>query len=80
MFPMAKVIPIVQEGALRCGSVSELARRLGRHRSALLKWTRVPANLVVAFEAATGIDRERARPDLYFRIPSGDSTNVRSHR
>jgi TorA maturation chaperone TorD len=47
------------------GGVSELARQLSISQPSVSNWTRVPAERVVAVEAATGIDRAVLRPDLY---------------
>ncbi|HEU5017461.1 MAG TPA: Cro/CI family transcriptional regulator [Pseudolabrys sp.] len=52
------------------GSVSELARQIGISQPSVSNWTRVPAERVIAVEAATGIDRTVLRPDLY----GGDET------
>ncbi len=48
--------------------ISELARQIGISRQAIHLWQRagqIPAEYVVAIEAATGIPREMLRPDLY---------------
>jgi DNA-binding transcriptional regulator YdaS (Cro superfamily) len=42
-----------------------VARALGVTRGAVTKWRQVPAERVLAVEKATGIPRERLRPDLY---------------
>lgn len=47
--------------------VSALAERISITASAVSQWRRVPAERVLAVEAATGIPRERLRPDLYAR-------------
>jgi TorA maturation chaperone TorD len=47
------------------GGVSELARRLGISQPSVSNWQRIPADRVLAVEAATGIDRATLRPDLY---------------
>lgn len=47
------------------GGVSELARRIGISQPAVTNWERVPAERVLAVEAATGVPRMRLRPDLY---------------
>jgi TorA maturation chaperone TorD len=47
------------------GGVSELARRIGISQPAVTNWERVPAERVLAVEAATGVPRIRLRPDLY---------------
>jgi TorA maturation chaperone TorD len=47
------------------GGVSELARRIGISQPSVSNWDKVPAERVLAVEAATGIARMRLRPDLY---------------
>jgi DNA-binding transcriptional regulator YdaS (Cro superfamily) len=47
------------------GLLSLVARALGVTRGAVTKWQQVPAERVLAVEKATGIPRERLRPDLY---------------
>ena len=51
------------------GGVGELARRLGLAQPSVSRWRRVPAERIVAVEAASGIPREFLRPDLYRRAP-----------
>lgn len=57
--------PGLTEAFHSTGGVSELARRLGISQPSVSSWTRVPAERVVAVEAATGVPRHRLRPDLY---------------
>ncbi|HEY4404484.1 MAG TPA: molecular chaperone TorD family protein [Xanthobacteraceae bacterium] len=47
------------------GGVSALARKIGISQPSVSSWPRVPAERVLAVEAATGIDRAILRPDLY---------------
>jgi TorA maturation chaperone TorD len=47
------------------GGVSELARRIGIAQPSISNWSRVPAERVLAVEAATGVKRAVLRPDLY---------------
>lgn len=47
------------------GGYAALARKLGKTRGGLWQWKRVPAERVLAVEAATGISRHDLRPDLY---------------
>ena len=47
------------------GGVSELARRIGISQPSVSNWDKIPAERVLAVEAATGIARMRLRPDLY---------------
>lgn len=54
------------EKAIRSvGGVSELARRIGIAQPSVSNWNRVPAERVVAVEAATGVSRTALRPDLF---------------
>jgi len=54
------------EAAIRAaGGVTELARRVGVSQPSVSNWSRVPAERVLAVEAATGIARAILRPDLY---------------
>src|SRR3954462_13506430 len=55
------------------GGVSELARRVGISQPSVSNWDKVPAERVLAGEAATGVPRVRLRPDLYREQPT---TNV----
>ena len=59
------MIEIVQQGAKNVGGLGKLAARLGIRHQAFYSWRRVPAERVLDFEAATGIDRHVIRPDLY---------------
>jgi TorA maturation chaperone TorD len=47
------------------GGVTELARRIGISQPSVSNWSRIPADRVVAVEAATGVARAMLRPDLY---------------
>jgi TorA maturation chaperone TorD len=51
------------------GGVSELARRVGVSQPSVSNWDKIPAERVLAVEAATGISRVRLRPDLYGDLP-----------
>jgi DNA-binding transcriptional regulator YdaS (Cro superfamily) len=42
-----------------------LAKALGITHGAVNQWRRVPAERVIDVERATGIPREKLRPDLY---------------
>jgi TorA maturation chaperone TorD len=61
----------LQEAISAVGGVTELARRIGISQPSVSNWSRVPAERVVAVEAATGIARTELRPDLY-----GDLTTI----
>jgi DNA-binding transcriptional regulator YdaS (Cro superfamily) len=55
----------LREAITAAGSVNKLAKMLGIHYTAILRWTRVPAGRIVEVERVTGISRARLRPDLY---------------
>lgn len=50
------------------GGIAQLARKIGIAQPSVSNWNRVPAQRVVAVEAATGVSRNLLRPDLY-RLP-----------
>lgn len=52
----------------------ELAKRLGVRPSAISQWRQVPAHRTAAIEAATGIPRQKLRPDLYAGMTSTHKT------
>ena len=60
------------------GGVGALARKIGISQPSISNWPRVPAERVLAVEAATGIDRAILRPDLYAQAPSRPATSMRS--
>src|SRR5438876_4685936 len=51
------------------GGVAQLARKIGIAQPSVSNWNRVPAQRVVAVEAATGVSRRQLRPDLYSELP-----------
>jgi len=65
----------LQEGGVRdagleraidaAGGVAQLARKIGIAQPSVSNWNRVPAQRVIAVEAATGVSRDVLRPDLY---------------
>jgi TorA maturation chaperone TorD len=55
----------LREAIRAAGGVTELARRIGISQPSISNWSRVPAERVLAVEAATGTDRAVLRPDLY---------------
>src|SRR2546423_14623980 len=64
-------------GAIQAvGGVSELARRVGISQPSVANWDKVPAERVVAVEAATGVPRMRLRPDLYREQPVANVDDV----
>ena len=66
--------PGLSEAIQAVGGVSELARRIGISQPSVSNWDKVPAERVLAVEAATGIARMRLRPDLYREPPAAKST------
>jgi TorA maturation chaperone TorD/DNA-binding transcriptional regulator YdaS (Cro superfamily) len=58
------------EEAIRvAGGVGALARKIGISQPSVSNWLRVPAERVIAVEAATGVNRAMLRPDLYAEHP-----------
>ena len=57
--------PGLDEAIRAAGGVSALARKIGVAQPSVSNWQRVPAERVVAVEAATGVARTLLRPDLY---------------
>lgn len=55
----------LQQAIRAVGGISALARALGVAQPSISGWSRVPAERVVAVEAATGVTRDVLRPDLY---------------
>jgi DNA-binding transcriptional regulator YdaS (Cro superfamily) len=55
----------LKEAIERAGSQVKLAKLLGISHQALNQWEDVPVHHIVAIERATGVPRERLRPDLY---------------
>jgi TorA maturation chaperone TorD len=51
------------------GGVAQLARRIGIAQPSVSNWERVPAQRVIAVEAATGVSRKVLRPDLFGEPP-----------
>jgi TorA maturation chaperone TorD len=71
--------PGLEEAIHAAGGVTELARRIGISQPSVSNWSRVPADRVVAIEAATGVARAVLRPDLYAdRNPLDDSAVARA--
>jgi TorA maturation chaperone TorD len=54
------------------GGVAQLARKVGIAQTSLSNWNRVPAERVIAVEAATGVSRSLLRPDLYCELQVAD--------
>lgn len=59
------LLPIVREAAEKAGGIQNLADALGIRRQAFYMWEKVPAERVIPIEQATGIPRQKIRPDLY---------------
>jgi TorA maturation chaperone TorD len=57
------------------GGVAQLARKIGIAQPSVSNWSRVPAERVIAVEAATGVSREELRPDLYSVAASCDAVD-----
>ncbi|MCP3466589.1 molecular chaperone TorD family protein [Bradyrhizobium sp. CCGUVB23] len=51
------------------GGVAQLARKIGISQPSVSNWNKVPAQRVMAVEAATGVSRNELRPDLYSEPP-----------
>jgi TorA maturation chaperone TorD len=66
----------LQEAIRAAGGVSELARRVGISQPSVSNWDRIPAERVLAVEAATGIARHVLRPDLYDNGPAVDEVDA----
>jgi TorA maturation chaperone TorD len=47
------------------GGLARLARKIGIAQPSVSNWNRVPAQRLIAVEAATGVSRKVLRPDLY---------------
>jgi TorA maturation chaperone TorD len=58
------------------GGVRALARALGVSQPAVSTWRRIPAERVLAVEAATGVSRTALRPDLYPASDPSDGVEV----
>lgn len=67
----------LQQAIRVAGGVTELARRIGISQPSISNWSRVPAERVLAVEAATGVGRAVLRPDLYAEDDSAlDETDI----
>jgi TorA maturation chaperone TorD len=64
------------------GGVGALARKIGISQPSVSNWSRIPAERVLAVEAATGVDRSLLRPDLYSERDAngGDTDDVDAAR
>jgi TorA maturation chaperone TorD len=68
--------PGLSEAIQAVGGVSELARRVGISQPSVSNWDKVPAERVLAVEAATGVARMRLRPDLYREQAADDVDEI----
>ena len=57
------------------GGVVQLARKIGIAQPSISNWNRVPAERVIAVEAATGVSRQQLRPDLYSEPVANDAVD-----
>jgi TorA maturation chaperone TorD len=55
----------LSEAIRAAGGVAALARKLGIAQPSVSNWSRIPADRLLAVEAATGVARETLRPDLF---------------
>src|SRR5262245_66686410 len=62
----------LDEAIRAAGGVGALARKIGIAQPSVSNWSRVPAERVIAVEAATGVPRAVLRPDLYRELPLQD--------
>ena len=76
MFRDRDARPGLEEAIRAAGGVSELARRIGISQPSVSNWERIPAERVLAVEAATGVDRAILRPDLFSPSAAGDVDEI----
>jgi TorA maturation chaperone TorD len=74
--------PGLDEAIGAAGGVGALARKLGISQPSVSNWSRIPAERVLAVEAATGVSRVVLRPDLFGEHPGtgGDVDEVDAAR
>lgn len=60
---------IIEMAIARAGGISKLAKAIGIRHTSIYVWKKIPAGRIIAIETATGIPRERLRPDLYRKLP-----------
>jgi TorA maturation chaperone TorD len=68
--------PGLGEAIRAAGGVGALARAIGISQPSVSNWPRVPADRVLAVEAATGIDRAILRPDIYGASATTDEVDL----
>ncbi len=66
----------LDEAIRAAGGVGALARRIGIAQPSVSNWTRIPAERVIAVEAATAVDRTVLRPDLYGAAEAADDIDA----
>jgi DNA-binding transcriptional regulator YdaS (Cro superfamily) len=69
---------ILEKAIAAMGSQTALAKAIGKSQGHISKWLErkhVPAESVLAIESATGIPRQKIRPDLYPEGPQSASLN-----
>lgn len=65
MLPQTKERKIIAMACERAGGMRALARLIGINYQNIQIWKRIPAERMIDIETATGIPRERLRPDLF---------------
>jgi TorA maturation chaperone TorD len=70
----------LDEAIKAAGGVGALAQKIGISQPSVSHWARVPAERVVAVEAATGVTRAVLRPDLYGEQPANNIDDVDAAR
>ena len=55
----------LQDAFKAAGGAAALAKALKLTKQAVWGWSRCPAERVLAVEAASGVPRQRLRPDIY---------------
>lgn len=56
---------IVELAIAKAGGLRALGRALGIKFQSIQNWRQIPAERVIAVERATGIPREKLRPDIF---------------
>jgi DNA-binding transcriptional regulator YdaS (Cro superfamily) len=67
-YPAVMMNHILEQAIAKMGSQTALAKAIGKSQGHISKWLErkyVPAESVLAIESATGIPRQKIRPDLY---------------
>ena len=69
----------LREAIRAVGGVTELARRVGLSQPSVSKWTKTPAERLLAVESISGVTRTILRPDLYSETAVDDVDLARAH-